>query len=136
MENAPEGRNLGKSIAPECGLYLKYLEDRRFRKAVKLFMDLMNNNPAYKTLSGYEGMGHWFYVHKKSNSNLFQLYVAESGELKDILKEIVEPFDFYTAEMFDEENGDYIFVGVDKGTTNNEIETEWKNHRMGIWANN
>ena len=89
---------------------------------------LINNNSTYKTLAIYEGKGKWLYVHKARYMTLFQVYTAEIGELEDIIKVIVEPYDFY---IYDENASNHIFVGVDKGTTNYKLETEWKYNRLG-----
>ena len=82
-------------ITPEClsNLYLYgFFNYKRNRNVLTHFMYLINTNPTYKTLSVYEGMGHWIYIHKTLDMTLFQVYVAESGQLEDILKMIVERY--------------------------------------------
>lgn len=124
--------NLGEFIEPEHCKILSFL-GKRDRRAIRYFIELFDKNPHFETLSIYEGMGHWIYLHKNTDNKLFQLYLLENCELEDhITDAIIKPFDFYQLELFHEDTMDFIFVGVDKKySVGKKIENEWKINRIG-----
>ena len=65
--------HLGKRIEPDHCDILSW-SAKRDRGAIEYFMNLIDKNPHY------QGMGHWIYLHKKSNNILFQLYILRKIE--------------------------------------------------------
>jgi hypothetical protein len=122
--------NIVDYVDPDCYRMagVQYWEE----KAAYL-VNKLKTNDKYQTVCIYEGMGHWGYVHR-GDTNKFKVYHGEyrDARLKQNLKNIMEPYDFYHITV--PEYDDCLFIGVKPDDARHSyihIDYGWKQYRLG-----